>query len=122
MHPGLLLRARGNPLPEPRPSCAYGCRHLQDGREPLLHNGRNAVTWETKIAYDLQYIERITFLGDVKIILTTLAKVFKRDGITEENCDTATDLADYLLAKGRISQTEYDQGQELAQKLIAESK
>lgn len=85
-------------------------------------NGRNAVTWETKIAYDLQYIERITFLGDVKIILTTLAKVFKRDGITEENCDTATDLADYLLAKGRISQTEYDQGQELAQKLIAESK
>lgn len=85
-------------------------------------NGRNAVTWETKIAYDLQYIERITFLGDVKIILTTLAKVFKRDGITEENCDTATDLADYLLAKGRISQTEYDQGQELAKKLIAESK
>lgn len=85
-------------------------------------NGRNAVTWETKIAYDLQYIERITFLGDVKIILTTLAKVFKRDGITEENCDTATDLADYLLAKGRISQTEYDQGQELAKKLIAQAK
>lgn len=85
-------------------------------------NGRNAVTWETKIAYDLQYIERITFLGDVKIIFTTLAKVFKRSDITEENCDTATDLADYLLAKGRISQTEYDQGQELAQKLIAESK
>ena len=85
-------------------------------------NGRNAVTWETKIAYDLQYIERITFLGDVKIILTTLAKVFKRDGITEENCDTATDLADYLLAKGRISQTEYDLGQKLAKKLIAQVK
>ncbi len=85
-------------------------------------NGRNAVTWETKIAYDLQYIERITFLGDVKIILTTLAKVFKRSDITEENCDTATDLADYLLAKGRISQTEYDEGQKLAKKLIAESR
>ncbi len=85
-------------------------------------NGRNAVTWETKIAYDLKYIKRITFLGDVKIILTTLAKVFKRDGITEEDSDTATDLGDYLLAKGRISQTEYDQGQELAKKLIAESR
>lgn len=85
-------------------------------------NGRNAVTWETKIAYDLEYIQNITFLGDLRIIFTTLAKVFKRSDITEENCDTATDLADYLLAHGRISQTEYDQGQELAKKLIAESK
>ena len=85
-------------------------------------NGRNAVTWETKIAYDLQYIERITFLGDVKIILTTLNKAFiKRSDITEENCDTATDLGDYLLQHGRISQTEYDQGQELAKKLLTEA-
>ena len=81
-------------------------------------NGRNAVTWETKINYDLKYIENITFLGDVKIILTTLAKVFKRDGITEEGEDTATDLGDYLLAEGRITREEYDRGQEEAKKLI----
>lgn len=81
-------------------------------------NGRNAVTWETKIAYDLQYIEHITFWGDVKIILTTFAKVFKRSDITEENCDTATDLGDYLLATGKISQTEYDLGQKQAKKLM----
>lgn len=85
-------------------------------------NGRNAITWESKIDYDLQYIENITFLGDVKIILTTLNKAFiKRADITEKNCDTATDLGDYLLATGRISQTEYDEGQKLAKKLIAES-
>lgn len=85
-------------------------------------NGRNAVTWEKKIEYDLQYIERITFLGDVKIILTTLNKAFiKRSDITEENCDTATDLGDYLLAHGRISQTEYDEGQKLAKKLLTEA-
>ena len=85
-------------------------------------NGRNAVTWETKIAYDLEYIKKITFLGDVKIILTTLVKAFiKRDGITEENCDTATDLGDYLLASGRITREEYDRGQEEARKLIAEA-
>lgn len=85
-------------------------------------NGRNAITWESKINYDLQYIENITFLGDVKIILTTLNKAFiKRADITEENSDTATDLGDYLLATGRISQTEYDEGQKLAKKLIAES-
>lgn len=85
-------------------------------------NGRNAVSWETKINFDLQYIENITFWGDVKIILTTLNKAFiKRADITEAESDTATDLGDYLLASGRISQTEYDQGQQLAKRLIAES-
>ena len=84
-------------------------------------NGRNAVTWETKIAYDLEYIGHITFLGDVKIVLTTLGKVFKRDGITEEGSDTATDLADYLLAQGRITREEYDRGQAEAKRLIAEA-
>lgn len=55
-------------------------------------NGRNAVTWEKKIEYDLDYIKKITFLGDVKIILTTLNKAFiKRSDITEEGSDTATD-------------------------------
>ncbi len=85
-------------------------------------NGRNAVTWETKIAYDLEYIKKITFMGDVKIILTTLNKAFiKRSDITEENCDTATDLGDYLLASGRITREEYDRGQEEAKRLIAEA-
>ena len=84
-------------------------------------NGRNAVTWESKIAYDLQYIGRISFLGDVKIILTTLAKVFRRDGITEDGMDTATDLGDYLLASGRITREQYDRGQAEAKRLIAEA-
>lgn len=84
-------------------------------------NGRNAVTWEKKIDYDLEYIRRITLLGDLKIILQTLSKVFKRDGITEEGMDTATDLGDYLLAAGRITREEYDRGQEEARKLIAEA-
>lgn len=86
-------------------------------------NGRNAVTWEKKIEYDLEYIKKITFLGDVKIILTTLNKAFiKRSDITEEGSDTATDLGDYLLATGRITREEYDRGQEEAKRLIAEAK
>ena len=85
-------------------------------------NGRNAVTWETKIAYDLEYIKKITFWGDVKIILTTLNNAFiKRSDITEENCDTATDLGDYLLASGRITREEYDRGQEEAKRLVQEA-
>ena len=84
-------------------------------------NGRNAVTWESKIGYDLQYIEKITLLGDIRIILTTLGKVFKRDGITEEGSDTATDLGDYLLASGKITREQYDRGQQEARRLIAEA-
>ncbi len=85
-------------------------------------SGRNAVTWETKIDFDLQYIKNITFLGDVKIILTTLNKAFiKRSDITEEGCDTATDLGDYLLTSGKITREQYDLGQAEAKKLIAEA-
>jgi lipopolysaccharide/colanic/teichoic acid biosynthesis glycosyltransferase len=84
-------------------------------------SGRNAVTWEAKIGYDLEYIKKITLLGDIRIILSTLGKVFKRDGITEEGCDTATDLGDYLLASGRITREQYDRGQVEAKKLIAEA-
>ena len=84
-------------------------------------SGRNAVTWEAKIGYDLEYIKKITLLGDIRIILSTLGKVFKRDGITEEGSDTATDLGDYLLASGRITREQYDRGQAEAKKLIAEA-
>lgn len=86
-------------------------------------SGRNAITWESKIDFDLQYIKKITFWGDVKIILTTLNKAFiKRSDITEEDCDTATDLGDYLLASGKITREEYDRGQAEAKRLIAEAK
>ena len=44
-------------------------------------NGRNAMSWEKKFEYDLEYIRKITFLGDMKIILQTALKVFARDGI-----------------------------------------
>ena len=37
-------------------------------------NGRNAIDWERKLDYDLEYIKDITFLGDMKIILKTLSK------------------------------------------------
>lgn len=45
-------------------------------------NGRNAISWEKRFEYDVQYVENITFLGDWKIMLKTLGKVMKREGIT----------------------------------------
>ncbi len=44
-------------------------------------NGRNSISWEEKFAYDLQYIENISFAADVKILLQTVKKVFVREGI-----------------------------------------
>lgn len=51
-------------------------------------NGRNAITWEQKFKYDVQYAENITFLGDWKIILLTLKKVFIREGISSSQSVT----------------------------------
>lgn len=45
-------------------------------------NGRNAISWEKKFEYDVEYVDHITFLGDWKIMFQTVGKVLKRDGIT----------------------------------------
>ena len=45
-------------------------------------NGRNAISWEERFAYDVEYVDNITFIGDVKIIFGTVKAVFKRSGIT----------------------------------------
>lgn len=45
-------------------------------------NGRNTISWEERFAYDVEYVDNITFIGDVKIIFATVKAVFKRSGIT----------------------------------------
>lgn len=51
-------------------------------------NGRNAISWEERFAYDVEYVDNITFIGDVKIIFATVKAVFKRSGITSETSAT----------------------------------
>lgn len=81
-------------------------------------SGRNAINWEDKLDKDLEYIDHITFLGDVKIIMKTIWKVIRKDGITEEGQATALDYGDWLLENERVSQEEYDSLQEEARKII----
>lgn len=45
-------------------------------------NGRNAISWEKRFEYDVEYVDSITFVGDWKIMFKTVGKVFKREGIT----------------------------------------
>lgn len=47
-------------------------------------NGRNAISWEEKFQLDVEYIENISFLGDWKIILITINKIFIKEGIHQE--------------------------------------
>lgn len=47
-------------------------------------NGRNAISWEQKFEYDVEYVEKESFLFDVKIILMTVGKVLHRSGISQE--------------------------------------
>ena len=82
-------------------------------------NGRNGVTWEEKLDLDLEYLNNITFLGDWKIIFMTVAKVFKRDGISAEGMDTAEDYGDYLLRINKISKNEYCDAIEKSKELIS---
>lgn len=81
-------------------------------------NGRNDIKWEEKLSLDLEYVDSITFMKDCKIILLTIIKVFRRDGVSTEGMDTAEDLGDYLLREKVITREEYDAAMEISKQLM----
>ena len=82
-------------------------------------NGRNNITWERKLEYDLRYIDKdITFIGDVKIILKTIVKVFKRSDIVREGTASDLDFGDWLLQEGKINRMQYERKQLEAKELL----
>lgn len=81
-------------------------------------NGRNGISWEEKLDFDNQYLERITFWGDLQIVLQTIGNVFKREGIHAEGMATAEDFGGYLLRKGDINEKTYMAGQMEAQRMM----
>lgn len=82
-------------------------------------NGRNNITWEQKIAYDLQYIDcGITFIGDLKIIFKTVGKVLKRSDTVREGTVSDVDLGDWLMMEGKVDQQTYDAKQKEARDLL----
>ena len=72
-------------------------------------NGRNSVSWEEKFEWDLKYIKKISFWGDLQIVIETVKVAFiKREGITDGVNVTALDYGDVLLKEHRISKERYD--------------
>ena len=82
-------------------------------------NGRNNITWEQKIEYDLQYIDSgITFLGDMKIIFQTVGKVLKRSDTVREGTVSDMDFGDWLKMEGKVDQETYDAKQAEAKEML----
>lgn len=72
-------------------------KHRHDVRPGLSGyaqvNGRNSISWTHKFELDCEYVEKITFLGDLKILFQTIGKAFlKQEGISSYTSDTMEDF------------------------------
>lgn len=63
------------------------CRHnVRPGLTGLSQiNGRNYSPWEERFAYDISYVNKITFMRDIKIIFNTVKMVFSRSGVADRS-------------------------------------
>lgn len=84
-------------------------------------NGRNNITWEQKFEHDLEYIKKISIFKDIRIILLTVLKVFKRSDIARDGMETDIDFGDWLLQNGAVTKEEYDKKQADAKILTREN-
>lgn len=69
-------------------------------------NGRNAISWENRFELDVQYVDNISFYGDIKIILSTVMKAFiKQEGITSE---TSVTMEEFMGSEQKVNERTSD--------------
>lgn len=74
-------------------------------------NGRNAISWDEKFEYDVQYVDNVTFIGDVKIILQTVWKAFvKEEGISAEGEATMGEFMGDIEKRGEYENIIHERG------------
>lgn len=81
-------------------------------------NGRNNITWEQKFEYDLTYISKITFWGDLKIFIKTIFSVLKQSDTVREGTVSDMDFGDWLMMQGKVDQETYEKKQKEAKDLL----
>lgn len=76
----------------PRYNKHQGRRHeVRPGITGLAQvNGRNAISWEDKFNYDVDYVDKYSLVMDIKILLQTVLKVFKRENVNQSEKTTMT--------------------------------
>lgn len=74
-------------------------KHRHDVRPGLTGlaqiNGRNALNWDERFAYDIEYVNNITFMNDLKILFKTFYKVIKKDGVVTRGTGKTIDFDEY---------------------------
>ena len=100
-------------------------RHRHDVRPGLSGlaqiSGRNAISWEDKLEWDLKYIQNVSFMEDARIALKTVGRVFAADDVSADGMATAEDYGDALLRTGKIDRAAYDANQAEAKQLLKEA-
>lgn len=71
-------------------------------------SGRNRITWEEKLSLDLEYVEEVSFLFDLKIFFGSLKKVILKEDIVSTGFETAEDLGEYLLREKKITKDDFN--------------
>lgn len=81
-------------------------RHRHDVRPGLTGlaqvNGRNALGWEGRFSYDLQYVKNLSFGMDIKVLGMTVGKVLKRSGTLSGAEQTVADFDVYRKGQGQV--------------------
>lgn len=84
-------------------------KHRHDVRPGLTGlaqiNGRNLLNWEERFAYDIEYVNNITFINDLKIIFKTFYKVIKKDGVVTRGTGKTIDFDEYR--KNQLKENNY---------------
>ena len=74
-------------------------KHRHDVRPGLTGlaqiNGRNALNWEERFKYDIEYVNNITFMTDIKIFFKTFIKVLKKEDVVVRGTGNTIDFDEY---------------------------
>lgn len=81
-------------------------------------SGRNNLDWKERFRYDLQYIDRISFWEDMRIVYHTVFNVMKQKDISTDGMATSEDYGDWLLEQKLISHAYYKECQDKAKELM----
>lgn len=117
----------------PRPRMVEECVFLDETQQDRFKvkpgitgwaqvNGRNSITFDKVVQFDKEYVEKISFWFDIKILFKTVGYVFKRKGINKEGTVSNEFHGDYLLRTGQITEEYYNEKISLAKSMIAEAK